>query len=215
MSLRKNHYSLCLCVILIGPKIFNQDTNMWNRHVYRMFIKHIGIQKHLRLSVLVQARNFLLPFFEFKVFRHERETQFLQQTHGTFCRPQLGSHQGETKNRLPSSRFVSQLSFFQIPKSSALPGMTSFTSPVIFYLGFLLWHLWLSYLPHACVNTCTQCVHLTNPCTKRKVLSLTKPKGKIYKTKKNIKKIPPQLYYIWGRLEFCIGLRKKNCFSYI
>ena len=25
--------------------------------------------------------------------------------------------------------------------------------------------------------------HLTNPCTKRKVLSLTKPKGKIYKTK--------------------------------
>ena len=27
------------------------------------------------------------------------------------------------------------------------------------------------------------CLHLTNPCTKRKVLSLTKPKGKIYKTK--------------------------------
>ena len=26
-------------------------------------------------------------------------------------------------------------------------------------------------------------LHLTNPCTKRKVLSLTKPKGKIYKTK--------------------------------
>ena len=27
------------------------------------------------------------------------------------------------------------------------------------------------------------CLHLTNPCAKRKVLSLTKPKGKIYKTK--------------------------------
>ena len=27
------------------------------------------------------------------------------------------------------------------------------------------------------------CLHLTNPCTKRKVLCLTKPKGKIYKTK--------------------------------
>ena len=27
------------------------------------------------------------------------------------------------------------------------------------------------------------CLYLTNPCTKRKVLSLTKPKGKIYKTK--------------------------------
>ena len=27
------------------------------------------------------------------------------------------------------------------------------------------------------------CLHLTNPCTKRKVLILTKPKGKIYKTR--------------------------------
>ena len=107
------------------------------------------------------------------------------------------SHRGETKNRLPSSRLESQLTiFFQIPKSSALPGMTSFTSPVfIFYLGFLLWHLWLSHPPRVRVKTCTQCVHLTNPCTKRKALRLTAPKGKIYKTKNdNIKKIPPQLY---------------------
>ena len=65
----------------------------------------------------------------------------------------------------------------------------------ISYLVFLLWHLWLSHPPRVCVNTCTQCVHLTNPCTKRKVLRLTKPKGKIYKTKNsNIKIIPPQLY---------------------
>ena len=49
---------------------------------------------------------------------------------------------------------------------------------------------------HAHMNTCTQCVHLTNPCTKQKILSLTKPKAKIYKTKNdNVKKIPPQLYY--------------------
>ena len=53
--------------------------------------------------------------------------------------------------------------------------------------------------PRACVNTCTQCVHLTNPCTKQKVLSLTKLKGKIYKTKNNnIKKFPPQLHYIFS-----------------
>ena len=52
-----------------------------------------------------------------------------------------------------------------------------------FYLRFLLWHLWLSHPPCARVITCAQCVNLTNPCTKRKVLSLTKPKGKIYKTK--------------------------------
>ena len=47
----------------------------------------------------------------------------------------------------------------------------------IFYLGFLLWHV-----RSACVNTCAH-VHLTNPFAERKVLSLTKPKGKIYKTK--------------------------------
>ena len=62
--------------------------------------------------------------------------------------------------------------------------MTTFTSPVTFPTwGFLLWHLFLSHPPRSQVNTCTQCVHLTNPCTKRTVLSLTKPKGQIYKTK--------------------------------
>ena len=35
-------------------------------------------------------------------------------------------------------------------------------------LGFLLWHLWFSQPPCARVNTWTQCVHLTNPCTKPK-----------------------------------------------
>ena len=92
-----------------------------------------------------------------------------------------------------------QTAFFQIPQILSaswhdvvhVPGHIS-------YLGFLLWHLWLSHPPRAHVNTCTQLTHaLTNPYTKRKVLSLTKPKGKIYKTKNdNIKKIPPQLYYV-------------------
>ena len=36
--------------------------------------------------------------------------------------------------------------------------------------------------PHAREHL-RSCLHLTNPCIKRKVLSLTKPKGKIYKTK--------------------------------
>ena len=36
------------------------------------------------------------------------------------------------------------------------------------------------YLPSR-VNTCAQCVHLTYPCTKRKVLSLTKPRGVMVK----------------------------------
>ena len=87
---------------------------------------------------------------------------------------------------------ISTHSFFQIPKSSThrFQAWCHSRPQSISYLGFLLWHLWLSHLPRAHVNTCTPCVHLTNPCTKLK--------GKIYKTKNdNVKKIPPQLYNNW------------------
>ena len=47
-----------------------------------------------------------------------------------------------------------------------------------FYIDIWEWHI----LP-AHVWTPALMLHLTNPCAKRKVLSLTKPKGKIYKTK--------------------------------
>ena len=47
-----------------------------------------------------------------------------------------------------------------------------------FYFDISEWHI-LS----ACTWTSALMLYLTNPCTKRKVLILTKPKGKIYKTK--------------------------------
>ena len=47
-----------------------------------------------------------------------------------------------------------------------------------FYFDISEWHI-LS----ACTWTPALMLHLTNPCAKQKVLSLTKPKGKIYKTK--------------------------------
>ena len=50
--------------------------------------------------------------------------------------------------------------------------------PWDFYFDISGWHI-LS----ACAWTPALMLHLTNPCTKRKVLILTKPKGKIYKTK--------------------------------
>ena len=62
--------------------------------------------------------------------------------------------------------------------------MTSFTSPGHifsiwdFYFDIYEWHI----LP-AHAWTPALMLHITNPCAKRKVLSLTKPKGKIYKTK--------------------------------
>ena len=46
-----------------------------------------------------------------------------------------------------------------------------------FYFDISEWHI----LP-ACTWTPALTLHLTNTCAKRKVLSLTKPKGKIYKT---------------------------------
>ena len=84
------------------------------------------------------------------------------------------------------------LFFFQIPKilSTSRHDVIHVPGPIS-YLGFLLWHLWLSHPPRVWVSTCAQCVHLTNPCTKRKVLSLTKQKDKKSKTKNdNIKKNP-------------------------
>ena len=72
---------------------------------------------------------------------------------------------------------LNSLTFLKSPKSSALLGMTSFASLVPipiwgFYFDICEWHI----LP-------VLMLHLTNPCAKQKVLSLTKPKGKIYKMK--------------------------------
>ena len=47
---------------------------------------------------------------------------------------------------------------------------------------FLFWHLWMTH-PPARARKPELMLHLTNPCTKRKVLIITKPKGKIYKTR--------------------------------
>ena len=108
------------------------------------------------------------------------------------------SRLGEPQNKFVPSKSETQLTaLFQIPQILSASGHDVIHVPgPIAYLGILFWHLWLSHPPRTRVNTCAQCVHLSNPCTKRKVLSLTKPKGKIYKTKNyNIKKIPPQLYY--------------------
>ena len=113
-------------------------------------------------------------------------------THNFFNK--RAAHFVDTKNRLPSSwlefqlsrsEFKSQLTvfFFNSKIISAFGHDVIHVPSCISYLGFLLWRLWLSHSPRVRVNTYTQCVHLTNPCTKQKVLSLTKPKGKIYKTK--------------------------------
>ena len=116
--------------------------------------------------------------FEFKVFWHEeRETQFLSiltfPSDPTTCGtpPQTtGLASTSSENQLPSSSIKSQLLFFKSPNHQPIAsGHAVIHIPShISYLGFLLWHLWLSHPPRARMNTCTQCVHLTNPCTKPK-----------------------------------------------
>ena len=165
--------------------------------------KYIGIRK-TRNWFRYETFYYIL---EFKVFWHEgreRHNFFLcwlfhltppRAAH--FVDPQLVSPLRDSKNQLSPSKSETQLNaFFQIPKSSALPGMTSFTSLVQFPIWSFYCDISDCHIRPTRVNTCTQLTHaVTNPCTKRKVLSLTKPKGKIYETKNdNIKKIPPQIY---------------------
>ena len=129
--------------------------------------------------------------FEFKVFRHEerereseregererkRETQLLSlltipsdlATCGT--PPQTtGLALASSENRLPSSSIESQL-FFQIPKSSAHRFRAwRHSRPRLHFLSgvFIVTSVIVTSTPTR-VNTCTQCVHLTNPCTKLK-----------------------------------------------
>ena len=76
-----------------------------------------------------------------------------------------------------------QLNWLFLNLSPRFRCMKSLTSLVIsIYLGFYCdiseWHV-----RSACAFTSALMLHLNNPCAKRKVLSLTKPKGKIYITK--------------------------------
>ena len=53
----------------------------------------------------------------------------------------------------------------------------------ILSLGILFWHLWTTHPPRVRVNTCAQVWTQLTHVLSRRVLSLTKTKGKIYKTK--------------------------------
>ena len=109
-------------------------------------------------------------------------TCFIQAQISTPTHPTNARRPQRTKSSGLAQIWISTNWLFSNPPNTQRLGAWHHSHPrSISYLGFLLWHLWLSYLPHARVNTRTQLTHaLTNPCTKRKVLSLTKLKGKIY-----------------------------------
>ena len=143
--------------------------------------------------------------------RGERDTQFFyadgssivssQLTDPTNARAHPLDHNWTGLTQLQkSTRFVEvQISthcfFFKITKNPcpSLPGMTSFTSPVLFTIRSFYYDICDCHILPACAWTPALMSAPTHALS-RKVLSLTKLKDKIYKTKNNIKKILPQLY---------------------
>ena len=124
---------------------------------------------------------------EFKGFSTwgERDTIFLRWLllhRQLSTQPTRGARRTQSRLASPSSERNSTNCFF----SNLSPRFPCVTSPkypgLNSYLGFLFWHLWMTHPLRTRGNTCVL-LHLTNPWAKRKVLSLTKPKGKIYKMK--------------------------------
>ena len=169
-------------------------------NIHRMFIL---IYIEHRNPKTWKTRNWFryetfIHLFEFKGFSTwgERDTIFLcwlllhrqlstQPTHGA-CSAQSRLASPSSESRLSCSEARTQLTAFsQLPKSSAhTSSVWRHSHPLAavpiwdFYFDISEWHI-LS----ACVGTPALMLHLINPCAKWKVLSLTKLKSKIYKTK--------------------------------
>ena len=142
--------------------------NMWNRHihavtqnvhnVYKTHIDNIGIPKHKKHLWLLSSGMKLYMRFELKGFSTwGRERHNLSMM--TFPSPPNHVRHLLSSKSQPSSDGKTQLTdFFQIPKILHAPFrcMKSFPLPSpVFYLRFLLWHLWMTHLLHVRINTCT------------------------------------------------------------
>ena len=135
---------------------------------------------------LGSGTKLLLPSLSLGFWHEERETQFFyadcssivsfQFTDSTNTRAHPAVHNltGHAQVRkINSLRLSPNLNSLLFSKSLRIPALASVNDAIhipsgISYLGFSLWHLWLSHPPRARVNTWTQCVQLTNPCTKPK-----------------------------------------------
>ena len=102
----------------------------------------------------------LLPSWLLGLQHEERETQFFYAD----CSIWLDNVRCTPKTQLDSSRFKYQLCFFQkSPKilNPSLPGMTSFTSPVIFPIRDFYYDICDCHIiPARAPKTCTECVPL-------------------------------------------------------
>ena len=156
--------------------------DVWNRHSES--------EKHVIHEIGSGAKLYYLWVKGYSIWG-ERDTIFLcwLLLHCQLStQPTPGAHSAQIRLALPSSES-------QLPRSEAGTQLWLFPNlkilsprfrshPLVpipiwdFYFDITEWHI-LS----ARVWTPAFMLHLTNPCTKRKVLILTKPKGKIYKMK--------------------------------
>ena len=152
---------------------------MWNRHnVHKMFI---NIYRNPKTRNWFRYETFI-HLFEFSTWG-EKDTIFLcwlllhrqlstqptrdaRSAQSRLASPRSESQPSSFGGRNSTNCFFSNLS----PRSRC---MTSPTSPGPNFYFDISARAWTPALM----------LHLTNPCAKRKVLSLNKPKGKIYKTK--------------------------------
>ena len=153
----------------------------------------IGDLKTRNFAKLVQVRNFYYLWVKCFSTWWERDTKFLcwlllhrqlstQLTRGT-RRAQSRLALPSSESQPSSSEAGTQLTAFS---QISAHGSGAWHHPNIlvpiricdFYFDISEWHI---FSAHAW--TPALMLHLTNPCAKRNVLSLTKPKGKIYKTK--------------------------------
>ena len=161
---------------------------MLNVHI--MFIKSRNTKKHLRL---LSSGTKLFITFELKGFFDIRREIPSFYTDFSICPPRprnmcapAARPRRASESHPSSSDGKTQLTdFFQITQNPphTLPvydviRIPLFTFPI---WGFTLTSLNDTSSPRAWTPALV--LHLTNPCAKWKVLSLTKPKGKIYKTK--------------------------------
>ena len=184
---------------------------MWN--VYRMFITHI-YRSHRNPETQKNTNEIgsgtkLFITFELKGFSTwgERDTIFLC---FSICPPLTtrDTRRKATASKRKSTFFFRDWNSTHWLFSSLSPRFRWVTSLIClvpnpiwdFYLDISEWHI----LP-ACTWTPALMLHLTNPSAERKVLSLTKPKGKIYKTKS-------LGHYItdWENLQLCNTPNQKT-----
>ena len=157
-----------------------------------MSVIDIGNPKYNTLRLLSSGTKLFITF-ELKVFRHEERKAQSFYADFSICPPQsaapsckllVWSWRAPKVNLLLPRQELNSLLFLKSPNPQpTLLGMTSFTSLVSFPIWEFYFNIFEWHILSARAWTPALMLRLTNPCTKRKVLILTRPKGKIYKTK--------------------------------